>query len=84
MRSARPNAGVAEDRPPDEPRRRKRRSRRKTCPTCKKADEVVEILYGMPDLEARDARDRGEIELGGCCVMPDQPTKHCKRCDESF
>ena len=69
-----------EDPSPDRPRRR----RRKTCPTCKKKDQVVEILYGMPTYEAYEASQRGEFVIGGCCVMPEQPTKHCKRCDESF
>ena len=72
------------DQAPDQPRRRERRSRRKTCPTCRKADEVVEILYGMPTEEAWQAGQRGELQIGGCCVTPEQPTKHCKRCDESF
>lgn len=68
----------------DRSNRRKRRSRRKTCPECKKADEVVSILYGMPTHEAFEAGERGELHIGGCCVVPDQPTKHCNRCDLEF
>ena len=42
------------------------------CPKCRSAN-VVAILYGYPDPEAMSAAERGEIELGGCCVTDDDP-----------
>jgi hypothetical protein len=38
---------------------------RPTCPRCGSAD-VIEIVYGLPGLDAEQAERRGEIELGGC------------------
>jgi hypothetical protein len=40
----------------------------------------VEILFGRPTAEAMDAVDRGEIILGGCFIMPDQPDWECTAC----
>ena len=41
---------------------------------------VVRIVYGMPGPETWDAVSRGEIELGGCVIMDDNPDFHCTSC----
>jgi hypothetical protein len=60
-----------------------RKSRSKPCPKCGSLD-VVPIEYGYPGPEMMDAAEKGLIELGGCCVMGDDPRKHCKACGEDF
>ena len=59
------------------------RTKKKPCPKCGSLD-VVPILYGYPMPETMEAAERGEIELGGCCVSGDDPRKHCKACGEQF
>jgi hypothetical protein len=59
------------------------KKRGKACPKCGSLD-VVPIMYGYPMPEAMEAAERGEIELGGCCVTADDPQKHCKACGERF
>ncbi len=53
------------------------------CPACG-SDETVEILYGMPTVEAYEAEKRGEIYIGGCCVSENDPERICKRCGREF
>ncbi len=55
------------------------RFRPKCCPACG-AEQVVPILYGLPTLEAFEQAQRGELELGGCCVTFNAPIWHCKAC----
>ena len=55
----------------------------KNCPKCGSA-KFVGILYGRPTTEAREARDRGEIILGGCIIMPDQPDWECTACGHQW
>lgn len=42
-------------------------TRKYICPACGEKTGV-NIVYGYPTIEARDARDLGEIILGGCCA----------------
>lgn len=56
---------------------------KKKCPACG-SNDTVKILYGMPTYEAFEASERGEIELGGCCIFDDNPTTHCKTCGQNF
>ncbi|MHB8438977.1 MAG: DUF429 domain-containing protein [Acidimicrobiales bacterium] len=49
------------------------------CPVCGNW-EVVPIVYGLPDIEAADAEERGEIALGGCVASPEQPERLCRSC----
>lgn len=37
-----------------------------TCRAC--GELVLPVLYGMPDPEAMEASERGELMLGGCMV----------------
>jgi len=57
--------------------------RPKNCPRCG-SSTFVEILYGRPIPEAMDAVDRGEITLGGCFIMPDQPDWECATCGHQW
>lgn len=56
---------------------------KKKCPACGSTD-IVKILYGMPTHEAYEAAERGELVIGGCCVLDIKPTKHCKACGQDF
>jgi hypothetical protein len=49
------------------------------CPKCGVA-AVRPILYGFPAPEALAAVARGEIVLGGCCIVEGAPIWHCTRC----
>ena len=53
------------------------------CPECGSA-EVVRIVFGYPTSEMFEASDRGEVELGGCCVEIDDPEWHCKDCEHRW
>jgi hypothetical protein len=48
------------------------------CPRCGGATR--HILYGLPDPDAFDEAERGEIELGGCLVHDLQPNARCTEC----
>jgi hypothetical protein len=55
------------------------------CPACG-ARTGRRIVYGEPSddvLAALDARSI-DIELGGCCVSPDDPNRSCSSCAEQF
>jgi hypothetical protein len=41
---------------------------------------MTPIVYGMPGFELMEAADRGEVELGGCCIADDEPMFRCTRC----
>jgi hypothetical protein len=38
------------------------------------------IVYGMPGEELFDLSERGEVELGGCCIDDHMPRFRCRRC----
>jgi len=55
------------------------RDRKRTgkCPTC--GSKTVPIIYGLPlDPELIEEADRGEVELGGCLIWPDNPSWVCR------
>lgn len=52
------------------------------CPEC--GGKLVPILYGLPDYEASLAAQRGEIALGGCLVMGDDPELACTGCESKY
>ncbi|PAA74849.1 hypothetical protein BOX15_Mlig009883g3, partial [Macrostomum lignano] len=59
------------------------------CPQCGhqlNADSsvIVPIVYGRPSSELMASAEAGRVKLGGCCISPDSPTLHCKKCDVSF
>jgi hypothetical protein len=38
------------------------------------------IVYGMPGGDLMELSERGEIELGGCCIPDDMPRFSCAVC----
>jgi len=53
------------------------------CPKCQ-SENVAAIEFGLPSPEMIEARERGEIVLGGCCVAEDDPEWHCKDCEHEW
>ncbi len=53
------------------------------CPKCG-SDDVAEIVYGYPTPEAIEARDQGDIELGGCIISEGDPQWVCKNCENRW
>lgn len=55
----------------------------RACPVCGKSGTLVPILYGLPAMSAEleAALARGDARLGGCLLVPDQPTHACRACD---
>ncbi len=53
------------------------------CPTC--GNDLLVLVYGYPSPELSAEAARGEVVLGGCCVMADgtDASHHCRRCAES-
>ena len=54
------------------------------CKYC--GEKVVEILYGMPSSEAFELVEKGELYLGGCCIVGDKemPRYYCKKCKKEL
>lgn len=52
------------------------------CPAC--GGKLIPILYGLPDAEAGAAAERGEIALGGCIIMGDDPHLACVACHARY
>lgn len=48
------------------------------CREC--GTKLVPIVYGMPGPELFDEAERGKVMLGGCCIMPINPTRGCTNC----
>ena len=65
--------------------RRTKIGERHRCPRCASRN-VARILRGYPifsdDLQAR--LDQGELVLGGCLVMGDDPDFRCHTCGHEF
>ena len=51
------------------------------CPHCG-SENTIPIIYGYPsgDKAWLEALRKGEIEMGGCCIVEGMPTYHCKDC----
>lgn len=64
---------------------KKRRYEPVVCFNCGSKD-IARYSYGMPILneELKQKLESGEIILGGCCVMPNSPRYHCKKCGKDF
>lgn len=52
------------------------------CERCGR--KLVPIAYGYPSVEMREARDRGELVLGGCLVGPSAATAECTTCRRPY
>jgi hypothetical protein len=48
------------------------------CPSCG-SKEIIPIVYGLPSPEDFERAARGEIELGGCCIVP--VNRRCRSCN---
>jgi hypothetical protein len=66
----------------DKDRRPEVKKGAEVCPAC--GGRLVPILYGLPDAEAGAAAERGEIALGGCIVMGDDPHLACTKCHARY
>jgi hypothetical protein len=55
------------------------------CPECG-SEKVASILYGLPmfDEELERRLNAGEVVLGGCCVLGDDPLWQCMECRHSW
>ena len=64
---------------------RKTEKKKIVCPKCG-SEDVAHILYGLPlyDKTLKNALEKGEIHLGGCCIDADSPAYHCNQCGEEF
>ena len=56
--------------------------KKETTPACPKCGSwnSVPITYGYPDQNMLEASHTGEIELGGCVIVPNQPNRVCHSC----
>jgi len=54
------------------------------CPKCMKSDQVVKIIYGLPDWELYQNANLEEIQIGGCFVHPDNPKYECHSAKRNF
>lgn len=53
---------------------KKQNSKKRICPKCK-SENVLRILYGLPD-----ETTPSNVYLGGCCVTDEDPDWHCDSC----
>lgn len=53
------------------------------CTACG-SSSTVPIVYGFPNSELDAQARRGEVVLGGCTVMGDEPDRHCKACGHQW
>jgi hypothetical protein len=49
------------------------------CPACESHD-LVPVVYGMPDLDAFEAAERGEVIIGGCMPLLSGDVIGCPHC----
>lgn len=55
-----------------------------TCPKCG-SKKIARILYGLPDfIKIKKEVEEGSIVLGGCCVLPWNPSHRCRDCGEDI
>ena len=60
----------------------KSKSNIRFCPEC--GGELIPIVWGFPHDELLRKAERDEIFLGGCCIPPNPPNYHCKKCNKEF
>lgn len=58
-------------------------TRKYICPACGEKTGV-NIRYGYPSPEMREAEERGEIALGGCCIGDNDPERRCLKCGHEW
>lgn len=52
------------------------------CPHC--GGKVLPITFGEPSAELCEKAERGEVILGGCCIILDGPDYQCVDCGAQF
>lgn len=52
------------------------------CPNCN--DNLVEIIYGMPQMEYINKAKKKEVYLGGCEIVIPHPIYHCYKCNRNY
>ena len=59
----------------------KKRSTKKHCPICF-SENTCPIVYGYPGGDLFEQAERGEVHLGGCCIIEGlpQPDRYCNEC----
>ena len=75
--------GVQEGIPMSVGNTKKGGKRQRICPSCK-SEEIISIVYGLPDAEAIKEAEEGLFALGGCCVDDDNPRWKCKACEHEW
>jgi hypothetical protein len=56
---------------------------RYACPKCDKKAGVA-ILYGYPSEELFEEAEKGEVVLGGCMQLLDDPDRQCLECGHQW
>ena len=51
------------------------------CQKCG-STEFIPVCYGYPSAEGWEKYEKGELILGGCCVLGEQPNRVCKICNK--
>jgi len=57
--------------------------RKRMCPSCR-SEQVIPIVYGLPDVGLARQAEEGLVALGGCCVDDDNPRWKCKACENEW
>lgn len=53
------------------------------CPSCL-SPRVRRIVYGEPSPDLAERARHGEVVLGGCLLVGNDPKWHCLDCDNRF
>lgn len=61
----------------------KRTPRRKPCPFCGSRD-TLRIIWGLYAPADPDERVPDGAMLGGCCIEPGWPRRHCNACGRRY
>jgi hypothetical protein len=62
------------------------KSNKKSRPLCPKCGSraVVPIIYGYPAPSLSRKAARGEVSLGGCCIVDGMPDWSCRTCHNEW
>jgi len=58
-------------------------TRRPKCPQCG-STAARPIVYGLPGKDLLQAANRGDVELGGCCIIHNAPAWECPDCSHRW
>jgi hypothetical protein len=54
-----------------------------SCPRCG-STKIIPIAYGYPSAEMRADAEAGRVELGGCVIESNMPTRRCTGCQHAW